>query len=116
MALPSGPRTSARQALSPGMIMRKTLFPIAAALLIGVAGCADLNSTQQRTLTGGVGGAAGGAVIGAIAGNAALGAVVGAGVGAAGGYLYDQHKQAEQRAYERGRSESSRPPKPAGSG
>jgi hypothetical protein len=41
-------------------------------------------------------------VIGAIAGNAGMGALIGAGVGAAGGYLYDQHKQAEERAYQRG--------------
>ena len=94
----------------------KILAPFAATVLIGVGGCADLNSTQQRTLTGGVGGAAGGAVIGAIAGNAALGAVIGAGVGAAGGYVYDQHKKTEQRAYERGRSEGARSAKPAGSG
>jgi len=88
--------------------MRARLAPVFAILLIGLGSCADLNSTQQRTLTGGLGGAAGGAVIGAIAGNAAVGAVVGAGVGAAGGYLYDQHKQAEQRAYQRGRTDASR--------
>src|SRR4051794_16580890 len=102
MALPHCRRTNAQKALTSRMIMRKMLAPFAATLLIGLGGCADLNSTQQRTLTGGVGGAAGGAVIGAIAGNAALGAVIGAGVGAAGGYLYDQHKKTEGRAYQRG--------------
>jgi hypothetical protein len=86
--------------------MRKTA--IAAAGLLGLAGCGDLTATQQRTMTGGLGGAAGGAVIGAIAGDAGMGALIGTGVGAAGGYLYDQHKQSEQRAYERG-VQSGRP-------
>ena len=81
--------------------MLRTPF-LAAAFAFGLAGCADLNATQQRTLTGGVGGAAGGAVIGAIAGNAGVGALIGAGAGAAGGYLYDQHKKGEERAYQRG--------------
>jgi hypothetical protein len=81
--------------------MRSTPL-LAAALALGLGGCADLSSTQQRTLTGGVAGAAGGAVIGAIAGNAGAGALIGAGVGAAGGYLYDRHKQSEQGAYQRG--------------
>jgi hypothetical protein len=43
--------------------------PISTAVIIlGLAGCSDLTSTQQRTMTGGLGGAAGGAVIGAMAG------------------------------------------------
>ena len=79
-------------------------FVLAAAL--SVSACADLNSTQQRTLTGGAIGAAGGAAIGAIAGNAGLGAAIGVVAGAAGGYIYDQHKQSEERAeaqsYQRG--------------
>ncbi len=73
---------------------------LAGAVILG--GCADLNSTEQRTLTGGVGGAAGGALIGALAGNAGLGALIGAGVGAGGGYLFDQSKKNEERAYVRG--------------
>lgn len=81
--------------------MRKMLTPTTV-ILLGLAGCGDLSSTQQRTMTGGLGGAAGGAVIGALAGNAGMGALIGAGAGAAGGYLYDQHRQSEQRAYERG--------------
>lgn len=40
--------------------MRKTLL-LPAALALGLAGCGDLNPTQQRTLTGAAGGAAGGA-------------------------------------------------------
>ena len=73
-----------------------------AVLLLGLASCGDLTSTQQRTMTGGLGGAAGGAVIGALAGNAGMGALIGAGAGAAGGYLFDRHKQSEQQAYNRG--------------
>src|SRR3954466_3030136 len=73
-----------------------------AVILLGLAGCSDMTSTQQRTMTGGLGGAAGGAVIGAMAGNAGMGALIGAGAGAAGGYLYDRHKQTEQQAYNRG--------------
>ena len=80
--------------------MRKTA--ITAVVILGLAGCGDLTTTQQRTMTGGLGGAAGGAVIGALAGNAGMGALIGAGAGAAGGYLYDRHKQSEQQAYERG--------------
>ncbi|WP_207538166.1 YMGG-like glycine zipper-containing protein [Sabulicella rubraurantiaca] len=83
--------------------MRKTFTSAAAALaLVGLTGCADLSPTAQRTMTGGLGGAAGGAIIGAMAGDAGVGALIGAGVGAVGGYIYDQHKQSEQRAYSRG--------------
>ena len=84
--------------------MRKTILAstLGGAALLGLAGCADLTSTQQRTMTGGLGGAAGGAIIGALAGDAGVGALIGAGVGAASGYLYDQHKQAEESAYVRG--------------
>ena len=78
----------------------KRILPLV--LCIGLVGCAGMNDTQQRTLTGAAGGAAGGAVIGAIAGNAGLGAVIGAGVGAAGGYVYDQHKKGEERSYKEG--------------
>lgn len=66
------------------------------------AGCAEMSDTQRRTLGGAGAGAATGAVVGSLTGNFGWGAVVGAGVGAAGGYLYDQHRQSEQAAYERG--------------
>jgi osmotically inducible lipoprotein OsmB len=80
----------------------KTLSLLALAGALVLSGCADLNSTEQRTLTGGAAGAAGGAVIGAIAGNAGLGAAIGAGAGLAGGYIYDQHKKAQQNTYDQG--------------
>ena len=83
-----------------------------AVLVLALAGCADMTTTQQRTLSGGAIGAVGGTAIGAIAGNAGMGALIGAGAGAVGGYVWDQHKQAEDRAYARGvRDASSRPPR-----
>jgi osmotically inducible lipoprotein OsmB len=72
---------------------------IAAVLLTG---CAGMSDTQQRTLSGGAGGAAGGALIGALAGSTAWGAAIGGAAGLAGGYIWDQHKQSEQRAYQQG--------------
>ena len=51
------------------------------ALVVMLAGCADMSQTQQRTLTGAAGGAALGGIIGAAAGNAGMGAAVGAGLG-----------------------------------
>lgn len=77
----------------------------AIALLVAVevlAGCSDMTTTQQRTLSGAAVGTAGGALIGALGGNTALGAAIGAAAGATGGYIWDQHKQAEDRAYQRG--------------
>ena len=67
-----------------------------------LSGCAGMTDTQQRTLTGGAGGAAGGALVGALAGNTGLGAAIGGAAGLAGGYIWDQHKQSEQRAYQQG--------------
>ena len=79
----------------------KRLVTVAAVALL-LSGCAGMTDTQQRTVTGGAGGAAGGALIGALAGNAGLGAAIGGAAGLAGGYIWDQHKQTEQRAYEQG--------------
>ena len=83
------------------------LLPLALAAALGLPGCAGLSPTEQRTFTGAGGGAAGGAVIGALAGNAGLGALIGAGLGGAGGYLFDQSKQSEQRAYQQGYQNAS---------
>ncbi len=80
--------------------MRK--IAIALALLLPVAGCADLTPTQQRAMTGTGIGAAGGAVIGAMAGNAGMGALIGAGAGLAGGLVVDQVRKNEAAAYQRG--------------
>ena len=77
------------------MKAKQTVFLAAiVAAAAGLTGCASMSSTQQRTLSGAAIGAAGGALIGA-------------GVGAASGYLYDQHKQSQQRAYEQGKRDAS---------
>jgi hypothetical protein len=67
-----------------------------------LAGCTGMSDTQQRGLTGTVGGAGAGAILGAIGGNAALGAVAGAGAGLVGGLVYDHVKKNEQAAYQQG--------------
>jgi hypothetical protein len=81
---------------------------ILVSLVLCLAACADLTSTQQRTATGGLGGAAAGAALGAIGGNAGLGAAAGAAAGLIGGYLFDQHKKAEQNAYQQGVTDAQR--------
>jgi hypothetical protein len=73
-----------------------------AAIALPVAACADMTPTQQRALTGTAIGAGGGAAIGAIAGNAGLGAGIGAGAGLLGGLLFDQSRQAQDRAFQQG--------------
>jgi uncharacterized membrane protein len=89
--------------------MKKFSISVIAILAItSLASCAGMSDTQQRTVTGGMGGAATGAVIGAIAGNAGMGAAIGAAAGTAGGYLYGKHKESEQRAYEQGRRDAYR--------
>ena len=80
--------------------MKKYL--ILAALTLPVIACADMTPTQQRALSGTAIGAGGGAVIGAIAGNAGLGAGIGAGAGLLGGLLFDQSRQAQDRAFQQG--------------
>ncbi|MGZ8935700.1 MAG: YMGG-like glycine zipper-containing protein [Methylobacter sp.] len=87
---------------------RLSILLIAFLATINLSGCAGMTDTQQRTVTGGMGGAAGGALIGAIAGNAGMGAAIGAGAGVVGGYLYGKHKESEQKAYEQGRKDAQR--------
>ena len=86
-------------------------LPLTLAAVLAVSACADMNSTQQRALTGTVAGAGVGAVAGAIGGNAGLGAAVGAGAGLAGGLLVDRQRRAEQAAFQQGvaAGRSSRP-------
>jgi osmotically inducible lipoprotein OsmB len=84
------------------LTMKRTGTVLLMLAALSLTGCAGMTDTQQRTLTGGAGGAAGGALVGAIAGNAGWGAAIGGAAGLAGGYIYDQHKQAEQRAYQQG--------------
>ena len=85
---------------------RLAALPLLAALSLG--GCAGLSPTAQRTGTGALGGGALGALAGSFAGNAGLGALIGAGVGGAGGYLFDQSREAQQRAYLQGRTDARR--------
>jgi uncharacterized membrane protein len=77
------------------------------ALVVMLAGCADMSQTQQRTVTGAAGGAAAGGIIGAIAGNAGMGAAIGAGIGGTGGFLLGRHNESVDRAYQQGRASAS---------
>jgi osmotically inducible lipoprotein OsmB len=72
------------------------------ATAIALSACAGQTPTQQRVLSGAAIGGLGGTAIGAIAGNAGLGAAIGVAAGATGGFIYDQHRQAEMRSYDRG--------------
>ena len=65
-------------------------------LVTGLASCANMSDTEQRTLSGSAIGTAGGALVaGLTGGNVLGGAAIGAAVGAASGYLYDRHEKAE---------------------
>ena len=89
--------------------MKKFLILIIAIFSFSaLVGCAGMSDTQQRTVTGGLGGAAGGAIIGAIAGNAGMGAAIGAAAGTVGGFLFGKHKESEQRAYQQGLRDGKR--------
>jgi uncharacterized membrane protein len=72
------------------------------AATVALSACAGQTPTQQRVLSGAAIGGLGGTAIGAIAGNAGLGAAIGVAAGATGGFIYDQHKQAEMRSYQSG--------------
>jgi hypothetical protein len=59
-----------------------------------LSSCSNMDSTQQRTLSGGAIGAVGGTAITAMTGGCiACGALIGGAVGAGGGYVYDQIKK-----------------------
>jgi osmotically inducible lipoprotein OsmB len=62
-------------------------------MLLSTAACSNLNTTEQRMLSGGAIGAGAGAIIGATTALPILAGVgIGAAAGAAGGYIYDQVK------------------------
>lgn len=64
------------------------------ALSLALAGCSGMNSTEQRTLSGGAIGATVGAVGTALTGGCvSCGAAIGGAVGAGAGYLYDQNEK-----------------------
>lgn len=74
--------------------MTRTLAPVALLVLLVAGGCSNMNSTEQRTLSGGAIGAGVGAVGTALTGGCiACGAAIGGAVGAGGGFLYDQVKK-----------------------
>lgn len=69
--------------------MRTKLILCAGLLLLSA--CADMNRTQQRTLSGaGIGAGVGAAGTVLTGGCVTCGAAVGAAVGAGAGYVYDQ--------------------------
>ena len=64
---------------------------ITAIALLSVAGCSNMNSTEQRTLSGGAAGAAIGAAGTVLTGGCvACGAAIGGAVGAGAGYVIDK--------------------------
>lgn len=78
------------------VLARPTLMPWAAAALSGLllAGCAGMNNTEQRLLTGAAIGAGAGAGLGAVTGGLSIpaGALIGAAAGAVGGLAVDTLK------------------------
>lgn len=80
-------------AISPLRGRRATRLALATATLLTLGACSGLNSTQQRTLSGGAIGAGVGAAAGAVTGGCvSCGAAVGGLVGAGAGYVYDKTK------------------------
>ena len=76
--------------------MKKLLLALPLVAALSLTGCSNMNTTQQRELSGGAIGAVAGAGITAIAGgNPIWGAIGGAAVGVLGGYVYDKHEQGQ---------------------
>ena len=76
--------------------MRKTMMAGTGIVLALASGCADMSSTQQRTLSGAAIGTAAGYALGAVTGmSKGTGMALGAAAGAAGGYVYDKYKENE---------------------
>ena len=80
----------------------KKIITITAATF-AIAGCSNMSTTEQRTVSGGAIGATAGAIGTAIFhGNPIWGAVGGAAVGAASGYIYDTYKKEQGSEYNAG--------------
>lgn len=78
--------------------MKTRNLVVACCLVGGFAGCANMSSGEQRTLSGAAIGTAAGALVGGLAtGRPMTGAAIGAAAGAAGGWLYDRHERSEDR-------------------
>lgn len=72
--------------------MHKILTTMAIVGLLGSAGCSNMSTTEQRTLSGGAIGAGTGAAVSGVTGGSMLGgAILGGALGAGAGYLYDRH-------------------------
>lgn len=67
------------------MARSRTIGILAAALLLGLAGCGSPYDPGDRALSGGLIGAGAGAAIGSLSGDAGAGALIGGAVGALGG-------------------------------
>ena len=79
-------------------MMKTRNLVVACCLVGGLAGCANMSSGEQRTLSGAAIGTAAGALVGGLAtGRPMTGAAIGAATGAAGGWLYDRHQRSEDR-------------------
>lgn len=71
--------------------MKRISLPALGAVLLTLSGCAGLDRTEQRLLSGGAIGAGVSAVGTAVTGGCvACGAAIGGAVGAGAGYLYDR--------------------------
>jgi osmotically inducible lipoprotein OsmB len=72
--------------------MRRIAAVLAVAGLLGLTGCANMDSTEQSVLSGAAIGAGVGAGVGAVTGGLGIApaAAIGAGLGAAAGYVVDQ--------------------------
>lgn len=76
--------------------MKKILLALPLVAALTLTGCSNMNTEQQRMLSGGAIGAAAGAGITALAhGNPIWGAIGGAAVGTLGGYVYNKHEQGQ---------------------
>ena len=76
--------------------MKTRNLVVACCLVVGITGCANMSSGEQRTLSGAGIGAAAGALVGQLAvGRPMAGAALGAAAGGAGGWLYDRHEKSE---------------------
>jgi osmotically inducible lipoprotein OsmB len=74
--------------------MTPRLIACVGVLAVGLTACSGMDSTEQRTLSGGAIGAGAGAALGAITGASVIGgALIGGAAGAAGGYIYDHEKK-----------------------
>ena len=66
-------------------------LPLVLAGTLGLGACAGMNTTEQRTLSGGAIGAVAGTVVTAATGGCIIcGAAIGTGAGALGGFIYDR--------------------------